>query len=170
AQLGSSADAKTGLWHSIIGSIGKLSQDGYASANTTLVGDQLGVDTRLNDNTIVGGALTYSNSTANFNRFGGQSKSQNIGVSLYGRHALSVGKTPTYISGRTGVATVDSKVKRTLLVGANTDNVSTRHTDNVLSAYVETGFEKNLSDTTNLTPFAGLSYDRVKRGNFAETG
>ncbi|MGS0740243.1 autotransporter domain-containing protein [Glaciimonas sp. GG7] len=170
AQLGSNATAKTGLWSSVIASSGKLKQHGYASANTTLSGGQFGIDTRLNDKTIVGAALAYSDSTASFNRFGGQSKSQNIGVSLYGRHAFEVGGVNAYVSGRGGIATVDSNVSRTAIVGSKAVNLNAKHTDQVLSAYLETGYDHPLTSNTSMTPFAGLSYDRVKRGDFNESG
>ncbi|MBC7489398.1 MAG: autotransporter domain-containing protein [Glaciimonas sp.] len=85
--------AKLGLWASVTGSSGKLVQDGFSGANTSLVGGQFGVDTHLNENTLIGAVLAYSDSNANFNRFGGQSKSQNVGVSVYGRHAFAISST-----------------------------------------------------------------------------
>jgi autotransporter-associated beta strand protein len=173
AQLGddeAGGAATTGFWASGMGSAGKLAQDGYASADTSLWGGQFGVDTRLNEKTVVGAALAYSDSKASFDRFGGQSKSQNIGVSLYGRHAFAAGDKQAYVSGRAGMATVDSRVSRTALVGSETDELTARHTDSVLSGYVESGIELPLSEETSMTPFAGLSYDRVKRGGFSESG
>ncbi|PFH11726.1 autotransporter-associated beta strand protein [Collimonas sp. PA-H2] len=173
AQLGDGKQgsaAATGFWASGMGSAGKLAQDGYASADTSLWGGQFGVDTRLNEQAIVGAALAYSDSKASFDRFGGQSKSQNIGVSLYGRHAFAAGGKQAYVSGRAGMATVDSRVSRTALLGSETDKLTARHTDSVLSTYVESGFEQPLSEEASMTPFAGLSYDRVKRGGFSESG
>ncbi|PUA18743.1 autotransporter serine protease [Glaciimonas sp. PCH181] len=174
AQLGNNnsdnPSAKTGIWTSVIASSGKLTQHGFASANTTLSGGQFGIDTRLNDDTIIGAALAYSDSTANFDRFGGQSKSQNIGASLYGRYALQAAGVNAYVSGRAGIATVDSNVSRTAIVGSEAINLQAKHTDQVLSAYLETGFDHQLTSSISVTPFAGVSYDRVKRGGFSELG
>ncbi|MFC5474592.1 autotransporter domain-containing protein [Paraherbaspirillum soli] len=163
-----SARAQSGLWASVIGASGKLSEAGYAGANTSTWGGQFGFDTRLNDKAIVGAAISYSDSRANFDRFGGVSKSQNTGLSLYGRYALT--QDGIYVSGRTGVASVNNKVNRTAIVGSETDSLSAEHSDKVFSAYVETGYVRQLSATSNLTPFAGIAYDRLKRGGFTESG
>ncbi|PUA19994.1 autotransporter serine protease [Glaciimonas sp. PCH181] len=172
AQFGNNtgSTAKHGLWTSVIGSSGKLAQDGFAGANTSLAGGQFGVDTHLNEKTVIGAALAYSDSTAHFNRFGGQSKSQSVGVSVYGRHAFEVGSTDVYVSGRGGIATVNSRVNRSVMMGSTTDTLDARHNDKVLSAYLETGFDQALSGNISMTPFAGVSYDRVNRGSFTESG
>ena len=172
AQLGNKADttAKSGLWTSVIGSSGKLAQDGFAGANTSLAGGQFGVDTHLNEKTVIGAALAYSNSTANFNRFGGQSKSQSVGVSVYGRQAFEMGSSDAYVSGRGGIATIDSRVTRNVMMGSASDTLNALHNDKVISAYLETGFDHTLSGNVSMTPFAGVSYDRVNRGGFTESG
>ena len=158
----------TGLWVSAIGASGKLSQSGYASGDTSLWGGQFGVDTQLGANTIVGAAIAYSDSKASFDRFGGQSKSRDTGVSLYGRHGF--GEQGWYVSGRTGVATINSTVTREALIGSSTQNLGTEHTDSLWSAYAESGYVLPLSASSRLTPYAGLAYDRLKRGGFTENG
>lgn len=160
--------AKAGLWASVIGASGKLGQSGYSSADTSNWGGQFGFDTHLTDKAIVGVALSYSESKANFDRFGGASDSQNTGLSLYGRYALS--NDGIYVSGRAGAATVTSKINRTAILGSEVDSLSANHTDSMISAYAETGYVRNLSTTAALTPFAGISYDRLKRAGFTEAG
>ncbi|MEO6919152.1 MAG: autotransporter domain-containing protein, partial [Collimonas sp.] len=163
-----SSDAKAGLWASVIGATGKLGQSGYASADTSTWGGQFGFDTHLNDKVIVGAALSYSESKASFDRFGGASDSQNTSLSLYGRYALT--NDGVYVSGRAGIASITSKINRTAILGSETDSLSASHTDNMMSAYAETGYVRQLSPTSTLTPFAGISYDRLKRGGFTEAG
>lgn len=161
----------TGLWVSAIGASGKLGESGYATGDTSLWGGQFGVDTQLNRSTIVGAALAYSDSSASFDRLGGQSKSRHTGVSLYGRQAL--GKDEQYgwyLSGRAGAGTVNSTVTRTAVVGNTVQNLGAEHTDKVWSAYGESGYALPLSDSARLTPFAGLAYDLLKRGGFTEGG
>nr|WP_240950498.1 autotransporter serine protease [Collimonas pratensis] len=170
SMLGSQADSHdgSGLWVSALGASGKLSQSGYASGDTSLWGGQFGVDTRLGINTIVGAAIAYSDSKASFDRFGGQSKSRDTGVSLYGRHGF--GEQGWYISGRAGLATINSTVTREALIGSSTQNLSAEHTDDLWSAYAESGYVLPLSASSRLTPYAGLAYDRLKRGGFTENG
>ncbi|AIY41504.1 putative serine protease-like protein [Collimonas arenae] len=158
----------TGLWVSTIGASGKLEQSGFATGDTSLWGGQFGVDTRLGDGTIVGAALAYSDSKASFDRLGGQSKSHDTGVSLYGRHAF--GEQGWYVSGRLGAATVNSTVTREAVIGNGTQKLGAGHTDNLWSAYAESGYVLPLSGSTRLTPYAGVAYDRLKRGGFTESG
>jgi len=170
AALGNQAEGRdgTGLWVSAIGASGKLSESGYATGDTSLWGGQFGVDTRLDAHTIVGAALAYADSKASFDRLGGQSKGRNTGVSLYGRHGF--GDSGWYVAGRAGVASIDSSVNRTALIGATEQNLSTGHTDSLWSAYAEGGYVLPLSGDTRLTPYAGVTYDRLKRGGFTESG
>ncbi|AEK61192.1 Serine protease [Collimonas fungivorans Ter331] len=170
ALLGSpiSSGAKAGLWASVIGATGKLGQSGYSSADTSTWGGQFGFDTHLDDKAIVGAALSYSESKASFDRFGGAANSQDAGLSLYGRYALS--HDGIYVSGRAGIARVTSKINRNVILGSEVDSLSANHTDSMISAYAETGYVRQLSATSTLTPFAGISYDRLKRGAFTETG
>ena len=169
---------RTGLWASALGASGKLAKSGYAGANTATEGGQFGVDTRLNDKTIVGAALSYSHGQADFDRFGGAFRSRNTGVSVYGRYDFSNAGiddwaqpgTGAYLAGRAGIATISSKVRRTAMAGAEIENLQADHTDRMLSAYTEAGYTVALSGRAVLTPFVGISYDRLKRGGFAETG
>lgn len=170
----------TGLWGATFGASGKLAQSGYATGDTAMWGGQFGVDTRFGEHIIGGAALSYSDSKADFDRFGGSAKGENIGVSLYGRYALPVapatddadggGDSGAYVAGRVGVATVSSTVKRVALAGAEVENLQGTHTDRMLSAYAETGYALKLSANALVTPFAGISYDHLRRGSFAESG
>ena len=176
AQLGGQdAQLKTGLWASAIGASGKLHEAGYASADTSTLGGQFGIDTQLNDRTIVGAAVAYSDSHAGFDRFGGNSKSQNTSVSLYGRYAVNKENADAfngdgYIAGRAGIATVSSTVNRTAITGTERENLQADHTDSMFSAYAEYGDAMKLSGSALVTPFIGFAYDRLRRGGFAESG
>ena len=173
AALGSQAEGPdgTGLWVSAIGASGKLSESGYATGDTSLWGGQFGVDTRLGADTIVGAALAYADSKASFDRLGGQSKGRNTGVSLYGRHGFGeFGGGGWYIAGRAGVASIDSTVTRTAVIGNTGQNLGAGHSDSLWSAYAESGYVLPLSADARLTPYAGLAYDHLKRGGFTESG
>lgn len=164
----------TGLWGATFGASGKLAQSGYASADTGMWGGQFGIDTRLGEHAIVGAALSYSDSKASFDRLGGAAKGRDVGVSVYGRYAIpaadTAGNSNAYVAGRVGASTVSSTVNRVALAGAEVENLQGEHTDRMLSAYAETGYAMKLSANVLLTPFAGISYDHLRRGAFAESG
>ena len=166
----------TGLWASTLGSSGKLAESGYAGADTSTWGGQFGVDTRIDDNTIIGAALSYSHGQADFDRFGGSFKNRSTGVSIYGRYDFSASGADAranpgaYLAGRAGISTESATVTRTAMAGAETENLRADHKDRMLSAYAETGYTLALREGASVTPFFGVGYDRLKRGGFAESG
>jgi len=152
----------TEVWFSALGGAGKLRRDGYASADTRIVGGQAGIDKRFSPTTTLGLALNYSYAKANFDKYAGESKSDMVGLSLYGKQDLG---NDFYLAGRLGVANVSSKVERELLT-ATGDRIEGKinHHDKMLSTYLELGKKFNW-----FTPFIGISQDYLRRGSFDES-
>ena len=150
------------VWFSAIGSGGKLRREGYASADTRVTGGQFGIDTKFEGSTTLGVAMNYSYAKANFNRYAGESKSDMVGVSFYGKQELPYG---LYTAGRLGLSNISSKVERELLTSTGeTVTGKIKHHDKMLSAYVEVGKKIGW-----LTPFVGYSQDYLRRGSFNES-
>lgn len=149
-------------WMSAMGSNGKLSRSGYASADTHVSGGQIGIDKKINDTTQLGVAVAYSYAHANFNRYAGDAKSDMIGISLYGKKELGNG---FYTMGRLGTSHISTRVKREL-VDQKGDTVQgdINHRDYMTSLYVEAGKKINW-----VTPFIGYSQDYLRRGSFSES-
>ena len=152
----------TEVWFSALGGAGKLRRDGYASADTRIVGGQAGIDKRFSPTTTLGLALNYSYAKANFDKYAGESKSDMVGLSLYGKQDLG---NDFYLAGRLGLANVSSKVERELLT-ATGDRIEGKinHHDKMLSTYLELGKKFNW-----FTPFVGISQDYLRRGSFDES-
>ena len=150
------------VWFSAIGSGGKLRRDGYASADTRVTGGQFGIDTKFEGVTTLGVAMNYSYAKANFNRYAGESKSDMVGVSFYGKQELPYG---FYTAGRLGLSNISSKVERELLTSTGeTLTGKINHHDKMLSAYIEIGKKFGW-----FTPFIGYSQDYLRRGSFNES-
>ena len=157
---------KFGLWISGIGANGKLKQDGFAEGKTKVYGGQVGIDKKFGENLILGTALSYSNANVKFNRHGGESDSDNFGISLYGRVGNS--NNPWYLQGRVGLGFVNSKVERDIISSLNNvSRVKIDHNDKVISGYLETGYDVKKGNFV-FTPFIGISHDTVRRGSFSE--
>ena len=152
----------TEVWFSALGGAGKLRRDGYASADTRIVGGQAGIDKRFTPTTTLGLALNYSYAHADFNKYAGESKSDMVGLSLYGKQDLG---NDFYLAGRLGIANISSKVERELLT-ATGDRIEGKinHHDKMLSTYLELGKKFNW-----FTPFVGISQDYLRRGSFDES-
>ena len=156
------SDKDSEVWFSAIGSGGKLRRDGYASADTRVTGGQFGIDTKFEGTTTLGVAMNYSYAKANFNRYAGESKSNMVGVSFYGKQELPYG---FYTAGRLGLSNISSKVERELLTSTGeTLTGKINHHDKMLSAYVEIGKKFGW-----FTPFIGYSQDYLRRGSFNES-
>ena len=157
---------KFGLWISGIGASGKLKQAGYAEGKTKVYGGQVGIDRKFGKNLILGTALSYSEANVKFNRHGGESDSDNFGVSLYGR--IGSYNNPLYVQGRVGIGFVNSEVKRDIILSSNDiSQEKIEHNDKVISGYLETGFDVK-KENFILTPFVGILHDTVRRGSFNE--
>ncbi|ALQ35226.1 autotransporter serine protease fusolisin [Fusobacterium hwasookii] len=156
------SDKDSGVWFSAIGSGGKLRREGYASADTRVTGGQFGIDTKFERTTTLGVSINYSYAKANFNRYAGESKSNMVGVSFYGKQELPYG---FYTAGRLGISNISSKVERELLTSTGeTLTGKINHHDKLLSAYIEIGKKFGW-----FTPFIGYSQDYLKRGSFNES-
>ena len=155
-----------GIWVTGIGANGKLKQEGFGEGKTKVYGGQAGIDKQFGKNLILGTAISYSTSKVNFDRHGGKSDADNIGISLYGR--VGNKEVPYYLQGRVGVGFVDSNVERDIILGTNdVSRAKINHNDTVYSGYLETGYDVKKGNFT-LTPYGGLSHDTVRRGSFTE--
>ena len=155
-----------GIWVTGIGANGKLKQEGFGEGKTKVYGGQAGIDKQFGKNLILGTAISYSTSKVNFDRHGGKSDADNVGISLYGR--LGNKEVPYYLQGRVGVGFVDSNVERDIILGTtDVSRAKINHNDTVYSGYLETGYDVKKGNFT-LTPYVGLAHDTVRRGSFTE--
>ena len=155
-----------GVWVTGIGANGKLKQEGFGEGKTKVYGGQAGIDKQFGKNLILGTSISYSTSKVNFDRHGGKSDADNVGISLYGR--LGNKEVPYYLQGRVGVGFVDSNVERDIILGTtDVSRAKINHNDTVYSGYLETGYDVKKGNFT-LTPYVGLSHDTVRRGSFTE--
>ena len=159
-------NGKTGIWFSGIGAAGRLYESGYAKADTYLYGAQAGIDKYVTDNTVLGLAVAFSEAKADFDRYAGKSDSQNIGVSIYGKHNFN-GEN-LYIMGRAGAAYISSDVEREILTGKSSKKKDVSHDDYGVSAYGEVGYRFDTAKNSAVIPFLGIQYDSLKRGDFSE--
>ena len=155
-----------GVWVTGIAANGKLKQEGFGEGKTKVYGGQAGIDKQFGKNLILGTAISYSTSKVNFDRHGGKSDADNVGISLYGR--LGNKEVPYYLQGRAGIGFVDSNVERDIILGtSDVSRAKINHNDTVYSGYLETGYDVKKGNFT-LTPYVGLAHDTVRRGSFTE--
>ena len=109
----------------------------------------------------MGVAISYSNGSADFNKFAGKYKSDSVGLSLYGKKYL---ENNNYILSRIGITNFDTEVNRSLLAqDGSLQNGKIKHNDIMYSTYLELG-----KDFKYITPYAGFSLDILDRKGFDE--
>jgi autotransporter-associated beta strand protein len=159
-------DDRGGLWFNALGGTGQLYESGYAKADTYFYGGQLGIDKNITDNAVLGVTASFTEARADFDRYAGKSKSQNLGLSLYGKY--NFGDENFYLLGRLGAAYISSNVDREVVTGGYTEKLSVDHDDYAFSGYGEFGYKFMVTENIGVKPFAGLSYESVRRGSFSE--
>ena len=155
-----------GIWVTGIGANGRLRQEGFGVGKTHTYGGQAGIDKAFGNNLILGAALSYSKSDVKFDRYGGESKGDGFGISLYGR--LGNKEVPYYLQGRIGLGFITNNVERDILLGSgDISRAKIEHRDKVFSGYLESGYDTKIGSLT-ITPYVGSSHDTVERGAFSE--
>lgn len=156
-----------GLWASAAGGRGKLAERGFATATTHHYGGMVGMDRRVGERSAIGLALSFGQSDASFDAHGGRSRNQTAGVSVYGRHGAETG---AYVAGRLGYGFVDADTKRDVWLDQTRHRIEASHKDQMASVYAETGYSWAHESGARTTPFAAVSYDRLRRGALNESG
>lgn len=176
-----SQSAPPSWWGSRSATRGKLARSGYAGANTSATGRQFGVDTRLASGALIGAAVSYTESRASFDRFGGNLKGRQIGLSLYTRRAWPLAEETdkgAYVAARIGAGRVWTAINRVAIAGSDIANLHSTRRDNLLAAYVESGIEAygkaqaggRSRGGITVMPFAAIACVHLKRGGFQEQG
>ncbi|XGU48256.1 S8 family serine peptidase [Fusobacterium necrophorum subsp. funduliforme] len=152
---------KSNAWLSYFSSRGELRQKGYDSAKTVLHGGQFGIDKIFYNKYILGTAIDYSYSRANFRKYAGRTNSKSVGLSVYGKVLLG---SNFYSQARLGINRISTRVEREILHQKS----DIYHKDNMYSSYIEFGKDFYF-DHFQLSSFIGYSYDILERGKFDET-
>lgn len=148
-------------WFTTFGSDGKIKKSGYASADSKIYGGQFGIDKRLNSNLVLGGAISYSYGKLEFDRDAGETKSDSVGFSIYGKENL---KNDFYALARVGATIFSNRTQRELIdFDGSSVYGDIKHHDKMFSSYLEFGKEYNI-----FSSYVGYGIDFLERGEFKE--
>lgn len=154
-----------GVWFQATGASGDVAKDGYASGSYDAGGALIGADKRLGEDFVAGIALGRSRLTGDYSRDAGRVKTHENTFSLYGRYDLGEG----YLAARVGQNRIHADVDRQAILGGEAEGIGSTRKDRLTSGYVESGLQLKNGNAT-WVPFAGVSYDRLKRGAINEAG
>lgn len=110
----------------------RVTTKGYDSAKTILHGGQFGMDRIFFQKYILGTAIDYSYSRANFQKYAGRSNSESVGLSFYGKLLLA---SDFYTQARLGISRISTRVEREVLHKKS----DIHHKDTMYSSYIEFG-------------------------------
>ncbi len=178
AAAGDHDSHKLGVWFTAFGGDAKQKAledtPGYKSV---IFGGSLGVDTKLNDNAIVGIAATYADSKLKYkgNRSGDKNKTALWMGSLYGMYDfgnnLFAHAVASYASGRN-----DNGELRTVGVNAASHAqikalAKSKYNSQTISTEVGLGYKyRALDGALTITPSAAVQYSNSTDGGYTETG
>lgn len=164
------AGVEVGAWvEGIVGQGEQKIRKGQAGFKSNASGVTVGVDTELNDASIIGVAATMVNTDVKMKDYldGDKSKIQSYMASVYGSYNFA-GNFMLQGSASFGNNTVKNTNKRILNTGAV--NANSKFDGTAFGVKATLGYDYKISDIASVTPMTGLEYARFDAGNATETG
>ena len=161
---------KHGAWFSpFFSKTTQKARKGAAGYSDNTYGGSLGIDTKANDDLIVGAAVTFANSEMKHKdlKSGDKTKVNSLMFSIYGKQQI----TDTWFAqGSATVATNNVKNSRKVLLNL-TDYETANSKYDSMSFVGDVMFGYNyLTQGFVVTPMAGMKYTRVNNAGYTETG
>jgi autotransporter-associated beta strand protein len=146
----------TRIWGAAYGghsSFGADPASGAQRLSTSAVGAAVGIETKINDDLLVGGSLAGGNET--FSLVAGQSQgiSSDIMLGIYAHQALM---TRGYLSGALVYGWHNVGMNRTVTI-SGLDNFKSKFAADDFGGRVEGGYSFGLDDVSALTPFGAIA-------------
>lgn len=164
------ASTKMGGWVSGFGGYGKQgARKGDSGFNAKVYGGVVGFDTALNDSLIAGVAVGLSDVKVKYknSKSGDKTTARTYLFSVYGSYDFG-NNWVSQASAMLGNGTVKNTALRVTSSGYQT---ATGKFDTVTGgAEVLGGYKFAVSDVSNVTPLAGLSYTKTNENGYTETG
>ncbi|GAB3784669.1 autotransporter-associated beta strand repeat-containing protein [Dyella agri] len=158
-------EASFGAWTQSLDMGGSMARTGYDGVGFQLNGWLVGSDRQIGHSGVAGFAFGQSQGLQQTGQGFGRDNSRSTESMVYA--GWSDGNW--YTQGRVGFGHLQQDVNRQVLLGYNTQGVSTQYSSNFSVAYGESGLYLNYRGT-RITPFANVEYASIKRGGFAEQG
>jgi uncharacterized protein with beta-barrel porin domain len=162
------------FWTQGFGAYGEQKiRQGIGGFTSTTGGLALGIDKRVQNNLILGGAYSFAHTDVNAAESLNTTDIQSHQATLYG--SLDLGKSFTGVDGmfldaQLSYAHNDYDGNRHILVGAVERQAKGDYTGHQIASRLELGRTFNLSSDYRFTPSLGLAHSRVEIDNYTETG
>ncbi len=154
-----------GFWLRAYGSDQDTDSDGNAAGNRIKdTGISVGFDTKVNNDFVIGAALTHGSADINTdNNENGRSRGN--AVALYGSYAADAWS----FNGSATLARNDNSMQRRIVFGSIDRTAQSDFDSNTVALYGEATYDVAMNGWT-LQPLMGLSLSRNKSDAFTETG
>jgi len=155
-----------GVWGKVFGGdIRQDAQDGFAGYKASTWGVTFGADTRLEQGTVVGGALTYASTGLSQQNFlsGSGNDLQNYQLTGYASHDFGA----WYLEGLFSYGQQRYKSHRDTGV---TGVAKATYDGNISTVRIGVGMPFAINENAVVTPFASVEYNNVKQNHYQEHG
>lgn len=162
--------ARYGAWFSpFFSKTTQKAKKGAAGYRDTSYGGSFGMDTKANDDLIIGGALTFANSEMKHRDFksGDKTKVNSLMLSIYGLQNI----TDTWFAqGSFSIASNEVKnLERKVATATSYESTNGKYNSMSFAGDVLFGYNYAV-EGFNLTPMGGLKYTRVNSAGYNESG
>jgi len=162
--------ARYGAWFSpFFSKTTQKARKNAAGYKDTTYGGSLGMDTRANDDLVIGGAFTFANSEMKHTnrKSGDKTKVNSLMLSIYAMQQIT---DTWFVQGSTTVGSNDIKTSERKVASATAYNtVEGKYNSMSFTGEALFGYNYATADLT-LTPMAGLRYSRVNSAGYKQTG
>lgn len=154
-----------GFWLRGYGSDESTDGDGNAASNRNReAGMSVGVDTKVNDNLVIGAALTHGSADIDTDN-NEDGRSGGNAVALYASYASGAWN----VNGSATLSRNDNSMQRRITFGGIDRTANSNFDSNTVALYGDVTYDLPMAGWT-LQPLAGLSLSRNKSDAFTETG
>ena len=166
--LADQLDSEKSLWINPWYHSGHLKDDGNAAKlNNKGSGFLVGLDAYSTEKTTLGFALGYEQNSLDIGSTrNSEADTDAIHLIVYGRNDVGAAE----IKGGLGYSWLDVDSKRTISVGNLFAKNEASYNGKLFQVFVEGSHAFNYNDKDSITPYVRLAYQKVKFGDFIETG
>ncbi len=165
------AQTKYGVWISpFVGNSLRKQNGSSPKSSTKFYGASIGIDTAINDDLMLGAAITPMQTDSKFSgaKTGSKGKINSLLLSLYGYRQLG---DNWYLSGvACGGHNKIKQQERRILTSTITEIAHSSYNVKSFSTQFSMGYNYKLSDSLVLTPVGGLGYYWIDSASYTETG
>lgn len=155
----------TGVWATSSFIENQNGANGWDKVNSDIYATTVGVDANVNKNLVAGAYITDYSEKSDYSTSNGKNEVNMLSAGVYGKWKAD---NALYVSGNAHFGKGDNEFNRSVFDGVTTTQSNVKGDVEKAGVYAEAGLDLAANQFT-VSPFIGLSHDRVKQDAIKET-